>query len=150
MGTPTRVHSHGHGGVVDATLDPLTLHAHPEACYACPMHTQWQTVNSIKKAAASKATAGIADLKKDLGQYAAEHGGAFLIYGSAARGDMRFDSDVDILVDFSPSAEAAAWRFAEDACHKHGLVPDVRPKSLCADRFINHISHGALEISGAR
>lgn len=114
------------------------------------MQTQLLTDTAIKKAAASKAAAGIADLKIDLGQYATEHGGAFLIYGSAARGDMRFGSDVDILVDFSPSAQADAWRFAEDACYKFGLVPDVRPKSLCADRFINHISPGALEISGER
>ncbi len=112
------------------------------------MSTQWLTVNAIKKAALSKAAAGIADLKIDLGQYATEHGGTFLIYGSAARGDMRFGSDVDILVDFPFGAEAAAWRFAEDACYKFGLVPDVRPKSLCADRFINHISPGALEIAG--
>ena len=114
------------------------------------MHTQWLTVKAIKEAAVSKAAAGIAHLKIDLGQYATEHGCAFLIYGSAALGDMRFGSDADILVDFSPSAEPAAWRFAEDACFKLGLVPDVRPKSLCADRFINHISPGALEIAGER
>ena len=114
------------------------------------MHTQWLTVKAIKEAAITKAALGIVALKKDLGQYATEHGGTFLIFGSAARGGMRFGSDVDILVDFPPSAEPAAWRFAEDACYKHGLVPDVRPKSLCADRFINHISHGALEISGER
>ena len=114
------------------------------------MNPEWQTVKAIKAAAVSKAIVGIDALKNDLLQYAVEHGGAFLIYGSAARSDMRFDSDVDILVDFPPSAEPAAWRFAEDACYRHGLVPDVRPKSLCADRFIHHISQGALEISGAR
>ena len=112
------------------------------------MHTQWLTVKAIKEVAVSKAAAGIADLKIDLGQYASEHGGNFLIYGSAARGEMRFGSDVDILVDFPASAEPAAWRFAEDACYKLGLVPDVRPKSLCADRFIGCISCGALEIHG--
>ena len=114
------------------------------------MDPKWQTVKTIKAAAMSKATLGIADLKIDLGQYGTEHGGAFLIYGSAARGDMRFDSDVDILVDFPQSAEPAAWRFAEDACYKHGLVPDVRPKRIYADQFINHINQGALEISGER
>lgn len=56
---------------------------------------------------------------------------------------MRFGSDVDILVDFPSSAEPAAWRFAEDACCRRGLVPDVRPKSLCAERFINRISQRA-------
>ena len=114
------------------------------------MHTQCLTVKAIKEAAITKAALGIVALKKDLGHYATQHGGVFLIYGSAARGDMRFGSDVDILVDFPSSAEPAAWRFAEDACYRHGLVPDVRPKSLCADRFINHISQGALEISGER
>lgn len=114
------------------------------------MHSQWLTVNAIKKAAVCKAVAGVAVLKKDLGRYAFDHGGTFLIFGSAARSDMHFDSDVDILVDFPSGAEAAAWRFAEDACYKLGLIPDVRPKSLCADRFIHHISLGALEISGER
>ena len=114
------------------------------------MNSKWQTVKAIKAAAASKAVLGIRALKNDLLQYAVEHGGNFMIYGSAARSDMRFDSDVDILVDFPLAEEPAAWRFAEDACRKLGLVPDVRPKSLCADRFINHISRGALEISGER
>lgn len=112
------------------------------------MNLEWQTVKAIKAAAVSKAVLGIAALKIDLLQYAVEHGGNFMIYGSAARRDMRFGGDVDILVDFSPSAEADAWRFAEDACYKYGLVPDVKPKSLCTDRFVDHISCGALEIHG--
>lgn len=67
------------------------------------MHTQWLTVKAIKEAAISEAAAGIADLKMDLGQYATEHGGAFLTYGSAARGEMRFDCNVRIAVKGDPS-----------------------------------------------
>ncbi|MXW85316.1 MAG: DNA polymerase subunit beta, partial [Boseongicola sp. SB0667_bin_21] len=51
-----------------------------------------------------------------LSSHARRHGGRFLVFGSAARGDMRHDSDIDILVDFPPEMELDAVIFAEEAC----------------------------------
>jgi predicted nucleotidyltransferase len=36
----------------------------------------------------------------ELASLGGELGGHFLLYGSAARGDLRDDSDVDLLLDF--------------------------------------------------
>ncbi len=46
--------------------------------------------------------------------------GGFLLFGSAARGEMRFDSDVDILVDFPPDA----WRDPLELCRAGLLGPE--------------------------
>lgn len=106
----------------------------------------WQTLSEIKLAEVARISAGLVVLKKELLLYAKAHTGSFLIFGSAARGDYRYNSDVDILVDFSGDEESDAWHFAEDCCHRLGLKPDVRPKSLCEQRFVDHVAKGALEI----
>ncbi|MBI5290191.1 MAG: nucleotidyltransferase family protein [Chloroflexi bacterium] len=35
------------------------------------------------------------------------------LFGSAARGEMRPDSDIDVMVAFAPDAEWSLWDFAE-------------------------------------
>lgn len=107
----------------------------------------WLTLASRKLGAVAAISRGIVDLRKDLEGYAKKVGGAFLIYGSAARGDYRFDSDVDIIIDFSVEKESDAWSFAEATCRKHGLVPDVRPKRFCELKFLEHIAKDAEVIS---
>ena len=62
------------------------------------------------------------------------------VFGSAARGDMRPDSDIDLLVEFEPDAQIGLWEFARmegelqdllgrhvDLVSKRGLKPRVRP-----------------------
>jgi predicted nucleotidyltransferase len=114
------------------------------------MNQTWLTVGAIKAAAVSSLASGIVALKEDLRLYATAHGGSFWIYGSVARGDFRFNSDVDILVDFPEEQVSDAWRFAEDACYRHGLVPDVSPKTYCSIRFLERVMKGAVAISGER
>jgi predicted nucleotidyltransferase len=63
----------------------------------------------------------------------------FAVFGSAARGDMGVDSDIDVMVEFSPEARVGMLRFAElneelerllgrrvDLVTKSGLKPWVR------------------------
>jgi predicted nucleotidyltransferase len=114
------------------------------------MGVQWTTISEIKTAGVSKIASGVAALKEELTKYAQTHHGSFVIYGSVAKGSFRFDSDVDVLVDFPPEAVSEAWRFCEEACRKHGLVPDVRPKNLCSPRFLQRVSEGAMETCGER
>jgi Nucleotidyltransferase domain len=114
------------------------------------MSVQWTTISEIKTAGVSRIALGVAALKEELTKYAQTHHGSFVIYGSVARGNFRFDSDVDVLVDFPPEAVSEAWRFCEDACRKHGLVPDVQPKYLCSPKFLQRLSTGAMETCGER
>jgi uncharacterized protein len=71
------------------------------------------------------------------------------VFGSAARGDMQPDSDIDILVDFEPGARIGLVRFASlseelqsllgrrvDLVTKAGLKPRVRPYVLREARLV--------------
>lgn len=109
---------------------------------------KWITVKERKDRAIKRISDGVAALRRELDLYAKLNHGSFVMFGSIVRGDFRFDSDVDILVDFPEGGESDAWRFAEETCRKHGLLPDVRPKSLCEEAFINHIIDGAEVIHG--
>ena len=96
--------------------------------------------NAERKAAeAERRQSAVDAMRPVLAAYAREHGGRFLLFGSAARGQMRFDSDVDILVDFPPDALDDAWNFAERACWDRGLEPDITPFSWCKAAFLAHI-----------
>ena len=70
------------------------------------------------------------------------------LFGSAARGEMREDSDVDLLVDFEPGARIG-WEFFDleieltklfgriiDLGEKESLKPRARPSALRDARVI--------------
>ena len=71
------------------------------------------TLTERKAAEAARRRQEVAALVPVLAEYAREHGGRFLLYGSAARGQMKFHSDVDLLVRQLP-AEIARFRQATD------------------------------------
>ena len=77
----------------------------------------------------------------------ASMGAGFWLYGSGARGQLRFDSDIDLLLDFTEDMISAAWRFAEDACAQLGLEPDIRPLAWCKPQFLNHIRSQLVELA---
>lgn len=94
------------------------------------------TLTERKAAEATRRQRAVAELRRALDDYARAHGGRFLLFGSAARGQMRYDSDVDILVEFPPDWQAAAWNFAERACWDRRLEPDVTASAWCTDEFL--------------
>jgi predicted nucleotidyltransferase len=94
------------------------------------------TVAERKAAEATRRQRAVAELRRALDAYARAHCGRFLLFGSAARGQMRYDSDVDILVDFPPDQQAAAWNFAERACWDRRLDPDVMASAWCSEDFL--------------
>ena len=53
---------------------------------------------------------------------------------------MRYDSDVDILVDFPPEVLDEAWNFAERACWDRKLEPDIIPFAWCKGRFRDRVT----------
>ncbi len=94
------------------------------------------TVAERKAAEATRRQHAVAELRRVLDGYARAHGGRFLLFGSAARGQMRYDSDVDILVEFPPDRQAAAWNFAERACWDRHVDRDVMAAAWCSEDFL--------------
>ena len=89
-------------------------------------------------------TAAVEALCRSLADRGRALGGRFLLHGSAARGALRHDSDVDLLMDFPDQARtAAAWDFAEAECARLGLACDIRPLAMCDGRFRAHVLPGA-------
>jgi predicted nucleotidyltransferase len=106
------------------------------------------TVAERKAAEATRRQCAVAELRRALDSYARAHGGRFLLFGSAARGQKRYDSDVDILVEFPPDPQAAAWNFAERACWDRRLDPDVIGLAWCTDEFLASVRPGAEVLGG--
>ena len=89
----------------------------------------------------------VADVLFDrLRPYAREKGGKFILFGSIARGAARFDSDVDVLVDFPREWESPAWRLVEDICAEMGVEADVRPVGWCKPEFLSRVLPGSKVI----
>lgn len=91
---------------------------------------------------------GVIRLRAALSEFARANGGEFLLFGSAAKGDYRFDSDVDILLRFPAGKEGMAWAFAESSCHALQLTPDIRPARLCDEAFVKAVSKHAEVLRG--
>ena len=98
------------------------------------------TLKERKAAEADRRRRAVEDLRSALAAYASLHGGRFLLFGSAARGVMRHNSDVDILVDFPADVLDDAWNFAERACWDRRLDPDITPFSWCKGRFLERVT----------
>jgi predicted nucleotidyltransferase len=107
----------------------------------------YPALTEIKDAERDRKRTAVAQLREELATYATAHGGRFILYGSAARDTMRHDSDVDILTDFPPDALDDAWVFAEEACWRLRLTPDIRPRAWCSRRFLDHIARDAVTLS---
>jgi predicted nucleotidyltransferase len=103
-----------------------------------------QTIEQRKRARVEEIRDGLARLCLELADYGRVHGGKFWIYGSAATGQFRFDSDIDILVDFAETQVAEALDFAETACVRLRLKPDAQPRAWCTAAFFERISAKAL------
>jgi predicted nucleotidyltransferase len=93
-------------------------------------------------------TAAVAELKPALAAYARDHGGRFILFGSAARREMRPGSDVDIFVDFPAGVRLEAIGFAEDASWQLGLRPDILAYGGLGGRFGERVEREGLVLPG--
>ncbi len=91
------------------------------------------TLGAIKAARSVHRQSAVEALKHDLRAYARQHNGRFWRYGSAVRHEMRDHSDVDILVDFVPVAEAEARPYA--AVVVQAAVPGQRVANRAGTRL---------------
>jgi Nucleotidyltransferase domain len=83
-------------------------------------------------------------LRDVLAEYGRTQGGKFWLYGSAVTGRIRYDSDIDVVVDFDPSRMAPAIDFLETACARPRLRLDAQPKAWCTAAIIDRIAPKAL------
>lgn len=102
------------------------------------------TLAERKKARVEQLRSGIERLRVELTDYGRRHEGRFWLYGSAASGDLHYDSDVDLLVDFEQSKLSASMTFAEEACRRLALKADIKPKAWCTDDFLRRIAPKAV------
>jgi predicted nucleotidyltransferase len=98
------------------------------------------TLTERKVAEAARRAAAVEGVLPVLAGYARAYGGRYLLFGSAARRRMKFDSDVDLLMDFPSDAMSDAWRFAEVACWDRDLEPDLLPYAGCKREFLDHVA----------
>ena len=104
------------------------------------------TVKERQARAAGRRRAAAEAVIADLRASAAGRG-RFLVFGSVARGDVRPDSDIDVLIDFPADLERDAWDALEAACSRHGIRCDAHPRSWASDRFYERVVRDAVVVS---
>ena len=99
------------------------------------------TVAERKRRSAEKQNAAAKAVMAELLAYAQTKSGVgrFIVFGSAASGMMRNDSDFDVIIDFPSGDENAAWHAVEASCARHGIKPDILPASMTKRSFIDRI-----------
>jgi predicted nucleotidyltransferase len=108
--------------------------------------SKYPSMSERKAARVAEIRRALAVLRERLAEYARVHGGRFLLYGSAARDELRYDSDVDLVLDFPPQTDSDAWRFAEEACWDLKLEPDIIPAAWCKPVFLERVRKEAVTI----
>jgi predicted nucleotidyltransferase len=104
------------------------------------------TVSERKARESARRRAAASLVMSELKVFGTTHGGRFLVFGSAAEDRMKFDSDLDVIVDFPVEGEAEAVDFVEDICRRHNLPADVHLKSTSSSRFLDRIRHHMVQL----
>jgi predicted nucleotidyltransferase len=76
---------------------------------------------------------------REFRRYAREHGGQFVVFGSYVTNTMRFDSDLDVLLDFPMDRTGDAWRFAEDVCARLAVPLDIHDARTTKAAFAERV-----------
>ena len=106
----------------------------------------YPSVATRKHEEAARRAGLVEEIAARLRPYARKRGGRYILFGSLARGDARFDSDVDLIIDFPAEWESEAWRTAEDLCAELRIEVDMRPLGWCAPEFVARIMPDARVI----
>ena len=102
------------------------------------------TLQSRKIAEASRRKNAAAGVMDRLRAYAITEGGRFIVFGSSASGGMRYDSDIDVLVDFPPEKSAAAIVYVEDICAEHAIPADILDVATTKEAFVQRARANGL------
>jgi hypothetical protein len=112
------------------------------------------TVAERKRRSAERLAAAADAVIRELADYARKTGGPgrFIVFGSAPSGEMRYDSDFDVIVDFPAAEEAAAsvgveivageascliklHGSGEMLCRLEGVFEDIRPARVAQGKI---------------
>ena len=107
---------------------------------------QIRTLSQRKAEQVAAKMAALSVLERDLLAYARSAGGRFLLFGSAARGAMRWNSDVDLLIDF-PSDPTVRLGLGHGRGRLHPAWPTLRHPAL---DLVQRDVPGARAAGGAR
>ncbi|MCE7029149.1 nucleotidyltransferase family protein [Jiella avicenniae] len=72
--------------------------------------------------------------------------GTFTVFGSYVRKTMRFDSDLDILVEFPVERTAKAWNFVEETCAFHRIPADIHDARTMTAPFLERVRAEGLVV----
>lgn len=105
------------------------------------------SIEARKKRRLERLTASVEHIRGELSEYAHRRGGRFILFGSVARGQHRFDSDLDIVVDFPATSEREAWFHAEKICTDHHVRPDIHLASEASKDLMTRVSREGVVLS---
>lgn len=97
------------------------------------------TISARKALEAARRAAAASEVVEQLRTYARSKAGRFVVFGSFVDGRMRFDSDLDVLLDFPETETPAAWGFVEDVCSRARLDPDIHEASTSKAAFVARV-----------
>jgi predicted nucleotidyltransferase len=104
------------------------------------------TLKQRKDREAARRMRAVQEACIQLRDFAQAQGGRFIIYGSAACGTMRYDSDLDILIDVPETARIAAWDLVEQLATQYTLPTDIDEFRFTSPEFRAHFLKHAVVI----
>ena len=104
------------------------------------------TLPERKRAAAARIARAAATACAELRAYARERNGCCVGFGSVAEGRVRYDSDLDILIDFPAELVGEAWRFAEEVCARHAIELDLLDAATTNEATVARLRARGMEL----
>jgi predicted nucleotidyltransferase len=98
--------------------------------------TKILTLKARKDAKVKALHEALPAIEHALANYAHEHGGRFILFGSAVTGRLHYESDIDVLADFPRERLNDALDFAIALGAEHDLSVDALPYAHCKSDFL--------------
>ena len=105
------------------------------------------TLSERKAAEAARRDRAASAVVDELRAYAAATGGRFVLFGSFVDRRMRYDSDLDILIDCPADRAPEAWDFVERICAEADIAPDIHDASTSRPAFVERVTAKGLVLS---
>jgi len=105
------------------------------------------TLSERKSLEATRRANAASQVVDQLRAYARSKAGRFVVFGSFVDRRMRYDSDLDVLIDFPVAEVPAAWDFIEEACSRAKLDPDIHDASTSKSAFVARVISKGLVLA---